>query len=100
MAEELLTIKDVQHVTQLSRTKVYELIRDGELPVVRIGRSVRVRQVALDRWLVSHEDSTDGPTPPPPPRRCPTCGGQLSGTPGTHVVSLQEAALRRSARDS
>lgn len=99
MAEALLTIKDVQELTQLSRTKVYGLIRDGELPAVRIGRSVRVRQGELDNWIVSHEDSSEGFDSPPSPRRCPTCGGHLSETSGRHVVSLQEVAARSNRRE-
>ena len=52
----LLTIKEVQEATQLGRTKVYELMRDGRLPVVRIGRTIRVRREALERWLESLEE--------------------------------------------
>ena len=51
----LMTIADVQQATQLGRTKVYELIRQGQLPVVRIGRSVRIRRDALERWLAELE---------------------------------------------
>lgn len=53
---ELLTVRDVQDITQLGRTKVYELIRNGELPVLRIGRSLRIRRDALDKWLLTQED--------------------------------------------
>jgi len=53
---QLLTVNDVCHATKLGRTTVYALVRSGELPVVRIGRSVRVRRETLDRWLESQED--------------------------------------------
>lgn len=52
----LLTVTEVQEATQLGRTKVYELIRDGQLPIVRIGRSVRIRREALVRWLEALEE--------------------------------------------
>ena len=56
MAEvSLLTIKDVQEITQLGRTTIYELMRSGELPFLKIGRSVRVRRAALDEWLGKQE---------------------------------------------
>lgn len=56
----LLTVEDVQEQIQLGRTKIYELIRDGVLPVVRIGRAVRIRREALERWLNEVEvQSTD-----------------------------------------
>jgi len=51
----LLTIRDVQEVTQLGRTKIYELMRDGQLPYLRIGRSVRFRREALETWLTALE---------------------------------------------
>jgi excisionase family DNA binding protein len=44
-------VKEVEALLQLSRSTVYELIRSGELPSIRIGRSVRVPREALERWL-------------------------------------------------
>ena len=55
----LLTVKDVQSVTQLGRTKIYELMRDGELPYIKIGRSVRVRRQDLVDWLNKLQDETE-----------------------------------------
>ena len=54
----LLTIKDVQQATQLGRTKIYELMRDGELPFLKIGRSVRVRREVFEEWLTKQEAET------------------------------------------
>ncbi len=57
MAESvLLTVRDVQEVTQLGRTKIYELMRDGELPYLKIGRSIRIRREALEAWLTQLEE--------------------------------------------
>ena len=57
MAETvLLTVRDVQEVTQLGRTKIYELMRDGQLPYLRIGRSVRIRREVLEAWLAKLEE--------------------------------------------
>ena len=47
----LLTTEDVVRVLRIGRTKVVELIGRRELPVVRIGRSVRVPRVELERWI-------------------------------------------------
>ena len=47
----LLTVEQVAQVLNFSRSKVYELITDGGLPVLRFGRSVRVRVSALEVWL-------------------------------------------------
>lgn len=57
---QLLTIKDVMRITKLGRTKVYELIRDGELPIVRLGRSIRIRRSALVAWIAEHEEALSG----------------------------------------
>jgi excisionase family DNA binding protein len=51
MKPELLRVEEVAWVLQIGRTKVYELIGAGELPVVRIGRSVRIPRHWLERWI-------------------------------------------------
>ena len=53
----LLTISDVVQALSLSRSKVYDLIAKGKLPVCRIGRSVRVRSTDLEKWVGNLEDS-------------------------------------------
>jgi excisionase family DNA binding protein len=47
----LLTVKDVEEALQLGRTRTYELVRSGELPVIRIGRAVRIPRDALRDWI-------------------------------------------------
>ncbi len=47
----LLTITEVSDFTRLSPTTVRRAIRLRHLSVVRIGRSVRVRQADLAAWL-------------------------------------------------
>ncbi len=54
----LMTIADVQQATQLGRTKIYELLRDGEIPFIKIGRSVRIRREAFEQWLFHQEELT------------------------------------------
>ena len=51
----LLTIKDVQRITCLGRTLIFDIVRRGDLPVVRFGRAVRIRRSTLDRWITEHE---------------------------------------------
>lgn len=46
-----LTVKDVAHELQVSEWQVYELIRQGQLPYVQIGRRKIVPRQALIRWL-------------------------------------------------
>jgi len=52
----LLTIKDVMEITRLGRTTIYEFMRRGKLPYLRIGRSVRIRHDALNQWLLTLEE--------------------------------------------
>ena len=47
----LLTVRDVEAELQLGRTRTYELLRSGEIPVIRIGRVLRVPRDALHRWI-------------------------------------------------
>jgi excisionase family DNA binding protein len=47
----LLRIPEVMSMLGLGRTKVYQLIATGELPVVRVGRAVRISRVALEKWV-------------------------------------------------
>ena len=47
----LLTMKNIQEVTGLSKAKAYELAHSRGFPLVRFGRSMRVPREAFLRWL-------------------------------------------------
>jgi excisionase family DNA binding protein len=47
----LLRIPEVMSMLGVGRTKIYELIATGELPVVRVGRAVRISRVAIEKWV-------------------------------------------------
>ncbi|MCI0818201.1 MAG: helix-turn-helix domain-containing protein, partial [Chloroflexi bacterium] len=36
---------------QLGRDKTYQMLKSGELPCARIGRTYRIQRRALDDWL-------------------------------------------------
>jgi excisionase family DNA binding protein len=48
---ELLTVAEVADMLRVSTMTVYRLIRTGELPAVRVGRSYRVKRADLDAYL-------------------------------------------------
>jgi excisionase family DNA binding protein len=48
---EWLKVPEVAKVLRIARSRAYELVAEGEIPSVRIGRSVRVSRRELDRWL-------------------------------------------------
>jgi excisionase family DNA binding protein len=50
--ERLLKAKDIQAILGVGRTKAYEMMASGELPVIRVGdRSPRVPASELKKWL-------------------------------------------------
>lgn len=51
MEPELLTVSEAAQLLRLSRSHTYDLIREGSLPVVYFGRSVRVPRRALLAWV-------------------------------------------------
>ena len=50
-ASAIMTVKDVAEYLRMSEAKVYKLIKEGVLPVVRIGKTWRFRKDLLDAWL-------------------------------------------------
>jgi len=48
----LLDSRDVARLLGLGRTKVFEMMARSELPVIRIGRCVRVPRDALMEWIL------------------------------------------------
>lgn len=47
----LMKLDEVAKALSISRTKVYELIASGEIPSIRVGRSVRVSVDELRAWI-------------------------------------------------
>lgn len=48
-----LTAAEVASLLRVSTMTVYRLIRAGELPAVRVGKSYRVREDDVDRYLAA-----------------------------------------------
>ena len=48
---EYLKVPEVAKVLRIARSRAYELVGSGEIPSVRIGRSVRVSRRELVRWI-------------------------------------------------
>ncbi len=69
MYQELLTTKDVMRIYKISIATINRMIKDGRLPVIRIGSSLRFDPRALG--LVKIEQS---PAPPKPPIEEPKKG--------------------------
>ncbi len=48
-----ITVDQIKDRLAISKTKAYQLANDGSLDTVRIGRSLRVSEESLERWLES-----------------------------------------------
>ena len=54
----LLRPEEVAKVLRIGRTTTFELLGSGELPVLRIGRVVRVPKAELVRWITERTGGT------------------------------------------
>jgi excisionase family DNA binding protein len=52
--EELWTAAEVSALTKLATSTIYEGVRDGEIPHLRIGHAIRFRPADVKAWLDSH----------------------------------------------
>lgn len=46
-----LTVAEVASIMRVSRMTVYRLVHSGELPAIRVGRSFRVPEDAVHKYL-------------------------------------------------
>lgn len=60
MTAPLLTVAEVADLFRVSSMTVYRLIRNGELPAVRVGRSYRVREDDLQAYLQAQVVDPEG----------------------------------------
>jgi len=49
--ETIYTIPEVAEYLKMSKSKVYALVKREEIPFIRIGRNVRIRESDLNEWL-------------------------------------------------
>ncbi len=52
--QDILTIPEVAAYLKISKAKIYLMVQRGELPHIKIGKNVRVRQSDLQGWLEKH----------------------------------------------
>ena len=57
----LLTVSEVASAMRVSNMTVYRLIKNGELPAVRVGKNYRLRETDLERFLEERSVRTEGP---------------------------------------
>ena len=53
MNEKLLTCTEVQAILRIGKSKLYKLIREKTLPVIRVGNTYRIRMSELEKYLTN-----------------------------------------------
>jgi len=53
---DLLRVEEAAQVLGIARTKAFEMVARRELPVIRMGRLVRVPRAALDAWIADRTE--------------------------------------------
>ena len=48
---ELLTPQEVREILGVGHVKIYEMLRNQEIPVVSIGKKYRIPKDALEEWI-------------------------------------------------
>ena len=53
---DLLRVEEAARILGIGRTKAFEMVARRELPVIRMGRLVRVPRAALDAWIAERTE--------------------------------------------
>ena len=61
-ARLLLRIDEAARLLGIGTTLAYEMVGQGRLPHVRLGRSVRVPRAALEAWIAANTVAASPPT--------------------------------------
>ena len=64
--DTFLTVREAAEVLRISKSKAYELVSSGELPLVRFGKVVRISRASLLGWLERKERASVGMLEEPP----------------------------------
>lgn len=59
MERMLLRPAEAAEAIGVSRSRMYELLASGELPSIRVGRTVRVPVAALQAWIAERLKQND-----------------------------------------
>lgn len=49
--QELMRVADLAPLLGVTSSRLYQLLAQGRLPYVRVGRSIRIPREAWNRWL-------------------------------------------------
>lgn len=52
----LMTTEEVAKYLRLSRSSIYRMVKDKEIPVSKLGQQLRFRKDVIDNWLTQKEE--------------------------------------------
>ena len=59
----LLKVEEAARLLRIGRNTCYDLIRQGEIPHVRLGRIIRVQRFGLESWIARQAGLPEAPPP-------------------------------------
>lgn len=57
MERKTITAAEAAEYLGLSTEKVYQMVRQGEMPGVKVGRRVLIDKHSIDRWFSNEEEA-------------------------------------------
>lgn len=45
------SVQEIAEILQISKTKAYDLCKDPDFRIIRLGRTIRVSKASFDEWL-------------------------------------------------
>jgi excisionase family DNA binding protein len=49
--DKVFTIPEVAAYLKISKSKIYQLVSQKQIPLLKVGRNVRIRESDLKKWL-------------------------------------------------
>ncbi len=47
----LITVLEMAELLKISRSNAYKLVKDATLPIIKIGKCIRISKIELENWL-------------------------------------------------
>ena len=90
---EVMTVEQLADYLQLHPQVLYRHIRQGHIPVSRIGKTLRFKRSVIDRWLEGSAWRSVGAEPPGPPERSdPPADEDVARGPGRKFYVVESFA--------
>jgi excisionase family DNA binding protein len=59
----LLTVEEAARLLRIGRNTCYDLIHQGQIPHIRLGRIIRVPRFGLESWIARQAGLPEAPPP-------------------------------------